>query len=418
MISDHGDPFARIGGEQAGGQNLYVKYLGETLVSRGYKVDVFTRWEDGNQVSVKKGLRVIRVKAGPVGFLSKDEFIKVLPEFVSNIKAEMQKRKYDIVHSHYWLSGLSAIALKEELGVPFVHTFHSLGAVKHNVMGIDNEKSKKREEGEKEIIDKCNWIVATSPQEVEDIKHFYKKSEDKLVVVPVGVDLRKFCFYSKHIARRKLGVHEDPIVLFVGRFEERKGLDTLIRAIGLIKKEVPNVKLWVIGGDSHKAGTGVETDEVVRVKNVIRETNTADNVEFIGRVPNFKLKKYYAAADVCCVPSYYEPFGIVPLESMATGTPVVASKVGGLQFSVDDGVTGYLAKPKDERQVADKISMILKDVNLRMELSSNAVENIAKHFSWEEVTTLCAKVYGNVVFGSELPLKSQRRVRLFEKSND
>jgi glycosyltransferase involved in cell wall biosynthesis len=403
MISEHGDPFAKIGGEQAGGQNLYVKYLGQKLVERGYQVDVFTRWQSKKmpKISVKKGLRVIRIKAGEIAFLHRDEFTDILPEFTDNIIKFMKKEgKYDIVHSHYWLSGLVAADIKKKIGIPFVHTFHSLGAVKHRTMGIDNEKSRYREEQEKKIVHESNAIISTSPNEVDDIRKYCFKQATNIVVVPVGVDLKKFCFYSKSLAKKELKTRDKHIILFVGRLEERKGIKVLIKAVSLLIKTLPKehlkFKLWIIGGDAEKAGTGAETEEIKEILKIIEKTNTKKHIKFVGRVPNFKLKKYYAAADVTVVPSYYEPFGIVPIESMACGTPVIASRIGGLQFTVEDGITGYLVPPKDYRTIAKRIRGIFTDVDLRMKLTSNSIENINKHFSWDDVTTMIGAVYNSI----------------------
>lgn len=395
-----------MGGEEAGGQNIYVHQLGIHLVKKNFDVDVFTRFSDEKlpreAVSRDGGYRVVRIKAGPTSFIPKEQILNHLDEFTQGILdfITANKLEYDIIHTHYWLSGLAGLRLKEKLGLPVVHNFHSLGKVKHEAFGIHDEQALRREEGEKEIIENVDAVIATSPNEKRELAHFYKVPRKKIVVIPVGVDAARFSPVPKDEAKREVGIPVPSIaLLFVGRFVEQKGLAVLIQAYALARREVlphlrSKIRLYLIGGSPDSANLPEkEKKEMQHLKDLIRHNRLEQHITFLGNLPNRKTAPYYNAADICIVPSRYEPFGIVPLEAMACATPLVVSQVGGLDFTVQNLKTGFHARVGDVTDFAYKIRLLMENKNLRHELGNNGRRRVEELFTWGTITDEIIQVY-------------------------
>ena len=411
LISVHGDPAIEIGKEEAGGQNVYVRHVGEALAKIGWKVDMFTRKVNVKQddiVEHSENCRTIRLKAGPIDFVPRDDIFEHLPEFVENLLKFQQENdlKYPLVHTNYWLSAWVGMQLKNVQGSQQVHTYHSLGAVKYNTINKVPLIGKTRLEVEKNILETAERIVATSPQEQEHMRSFVS-SEGQIDIIPCGTDIERFGRIDKIAARAKLknkseAVNnllkfdpEEKIIMYIGRFDRRKGIETLVRAVRNSKLfDSANIKLIVAGGSRPGQSDGRERK---RIENIVDELGMRHVTFFPGRLSQEDLQVYYAAADVCVVPSHYEPFGLVAIEAMASGTPVVASDVGGLQFTVVPEETGLLAPPKDVQAFSNAIDRILSDSQWRDKLGQAGRKRVETKFSWDGVATQLSELYTEIL---------------------
>jgi glycosyltransferase involved in cell wall biosynthesis len=397
MISDHADPLAPAGAKEVGGQNIYVYYLATFLSKLGIAVDVYTRWDKRNKkqiVNVNKNFRVIRIKAGPKGYMARDRFIEVIQEFSDNLLKQIQKENlaYDFIHSNYWFSGLIGLNINKQLKIPQMHVYHSIGQVRfdtlknYKMQKSDYEFFQNRIKQETRIAHEVNTVIATSPMEEETIMELFKVGKDKIKMISEGVDLNIFHPANGEAFRKKLAVApKQQMILYVGRIEWRKGIATLLFAFQNVLKEFADAKLYIVGGGKTKASKKLDEAERNRLQQIITQLGQSEQVKFPGAITQERLKYYYSAADVCVVPSYYEPFGIVPLEAMACGTPVVASRTGGLQYTVKDGTTGYLAEPRTPSDVSDKILKVLK--HGKAHFTEKSLERIKNMFTWEKVAS-------------------------------
>ena len=405
MISEHNDPLTPLGGQQAGGQCVYVYELSKALSALGVKVDVFSRWESRKAIQVKRFARrakVIRLKAGPRQFISKDNFGSLMPEFVERILEYSRETKtnYDVIHSNYYYSGWAGLQLKNIFKIPMVMTFHSLGLIKKRALGERDTSPDERIRIEKKVMDEAEKIISTAPQEKNDMIKYYKANKDKIVVIPPGVNLKRFKPLETLSARKKLKIPlSKKLVIFAGKMERRKGGITLVSGIKEIKKRWPkiykNLEVLMFSGDPRKTRTKEKKEATDRgdIEVAIDELGVQDRVKLMPGVEQDLLHYYYGAADVVVMPSYYEPFGMVAVEAMATGTPVVASNVGGLKWSIKEGVTGLHAKAKDSKDFAEKIVKILNNPKLAKQMGQNGIIRARKNFSWSLIAKKVLKVY-------------------------
>ena len=396
LISVHGDPAIEIGKEEAGGQNVYVRHVGEALAELGWQVDMFTRKVNVEQKDIVEhspNCRTIRLKAGNVDFVPRDNIFGHLPEFVDNFLKFQEDNGiiYSLIHTNYWLSSWVGMQLKQKKGSNLVHTYHSLGAVKYNTVKTVPLIASTRLGVEKQILETAQTIVATSPQEQEHMRSLVS-TKGNIDIVPCGTDIERFGCVDRKAARAELGIpSETKLVLYVGRFDQRKGIETLVRAVGqskLLGRE--DFKLIICGGSRPGHSDGKERD---RIEKIVAELGITQMTEFPGRVSQKDLPFYYGAADVCVVPSHYEPFGLVAIEAMASFTPVVASDVGGLQFTVVNEETGLLAPPQDVPAFANAIDRILMDAQWAEELGQAARKRVEKKFSWDGVAMQLSELY-------------------------
>lgn len=397
LISVHGDPAIEIGKEEAGGQNVYVRQVGEALAKLGWQVDMFTRKasaEDARIVEHLPNCRTIRLTAGPEEFISRDNLFPYLPEFVDQVlKFQADEGiKYTLFHTNYWLSSWVGMELKKRQGSKQVHTYHSLGCVKYKSVSTIPLIAKTRLEVEKTVLETAERIIATSPQEKQHMRSLVS-SKGNIDIIPCGTDIQRFGSVSQEQAREILGIDKEAaVVLYVGRFDRRKGIETLVRAVGQSQlRGKKDIKLIIGGGSRPGQSDGLERD---RIEEIVAELGMSDLTIFPGRLGDDTLHNYYAAADVCVVPSHYEPFGLVAIEAMASSTPVVASDVGGLQFTVVPEETGLLAPPKDDAAFAEAIDRILSlDHEDRNKMGRAARKRVEKMFSWEGVATQLGELY-------------------------
>ncbi|PMB04956.1 glycoside hydrolase [Fischerella thermalis CCMEE 5273] len=412
LISVHGDPAIEIGKEEAGGQNVYVRQVGEALAQLGWQVDMFTRkvsTEQDTIVQHRPNCRTIRLEAGAVEFVPRDNLFGNLPEFVGNfLKFQRENRiTYPLIHTNYWLSSWVGMQLKKIQGSKQVHTYHSLGAVKYNTIKTIPLIASTRLAVEKEVLETAERIVATSPQEKEHMRSLVS-TKGNIDIIPCGTDIEQFGCISQQAARVKLGLNpEDKVVMYVGRFDPRKGIETLVRAVGKSQfRGDKHLKLIIGGGSRPGQSDGMERE---RIEGIVHELGMSDFTIFTGRLSQEILPSYYAAADVCVVPSHYEPFGLVAIEAMASNTPVVASDVGGLQFTVVPEETGLLAPPQDEDAFAVAIDRILANPQWRDQLGKAGRKRVESKFSWNGVATQLSELYTQLL---QLKVQDQEPVLL------
>ncbi|OQY44090.1 MAG: hypothetical protein B6242_13440 [Anaerolineaceae bacterium 4572_78] len=404
MLSVHTCPLAHLGGKETGGMNVYVRELATELDRRGIVVDVFTRSQEPGTPIVHGFLgeesRVIHVRAGPEVPYNKNKVHDNLCEFVEGVKARAirEKLQYDILHSHYWLSGLAAKKLKCIWGgTPIVQMFHTLGYMKNQVAQTAAEtETSLRIKTERDIMQFADRLIAATPIEKQQLIDLYQADEQKIDIVSPGVNLSRFNPLPQNKALEKIGVPQnDKLILFVGRIQPLKGIDTLIKAIALIVKREPKLAkslcISIIGGDN-KPDSPQERSELQRLVKLKYELGLNDLVVFLGAKDQDTLANYYSAAQMVVMPSHYESFGMVALEAMACGTPVVASEVGGLAYIVENGFNGYLVPSKDAGALADKISLLLRYPSLRNQLGDQA-KMWVEHFSWQNIAHQILDVY-------------------------
>ena len=406
MLSYHTCPLAILGGKDTGGMNVYVRELTRQLGRMGIHVDVFTRSQDEHVPHVVHelgyGNRVVHVPAGPEFPLAKRELAEYVPQFVEGIKQFAAEKgiQYDLVHSHYWMSGLAAEALSDAWCVPIVHMFHTLGEMKNRIARSEEEREGSyRIEGEKQVIARVDRIIASTLAEQTQLQFLYKANKRKITIIPPGVDTSHFYPIPMDEARQYIGADpENKLVLFVGRVEPLKGLDTLIKAIAWHRSFKPGkVTLAIIGGEPDASPQEMSA-EMARIQKLCDDLCMGRMVVFLGKRAQDTLPYYYSAADVLVMPSHYESFGMVALEAMACGTPVIASQVGGLAFLVKDGETGYHVPDQDPKALCEKLLMLLNDPQLRKTMGMCAAE-YAKNYAWANIASQMLEVYKSLVVG-------------------
>ena len=401
MISYHTCPLATLGGKDTGGMNVYVRELTRQLGQMGIHVDVFTRSQDDHVPHVLHelgyGNRVVHVPAGPEHPVPKQELADYVPQFVEGVKHFACEKgiKYDVIHSHYWMSGIAAGALSEAWGgTPIVHMFHTLGEMKNRIARTEAEREGEyRIEGEKQVLRRVDRVIVATIAELTQLRFLYRANASKLVVIPPGVDVSHFYPIPADEAKLYVGLKpEDRMVLFVGRIEPLKGVDTLIQAMSSLQlQERQRVHLAIIGGDP-AASPREMSGEMARLQKLCDDLSVGQTVVFLGKRDQDKLPYYYSAAELVVMPSHYESFGMVALEAMACGTPVIASEVGGLAYLVKDGETGFTIPDQEPDMLCEKISWLLNDHDLHAAMSQRAVE-YAQAYAWEKIARQIVAVY-------------------------
>lgn len=405
MLSVHTCPLALLGGKKTGGMNVYVRDFGRELGCFGVEVDVFTRSQDDCQPRIKHELgpggRVIHIPAGPEKPIPVAEVGNYLDEFAEGVLAfaEAEGIHYDLIHSHYWLSGLVAEQLQRAWPhAPIVHMFHTLGHMKNLIAQDASERAPQdRLDGEAHVIRIADRIIAATPAEEQQLLDYYAADPGKIRVIPPGVDLGRFHPVEKKAAKTKVGIPcGDANILFVGRIEPLKGVDTLLRAMSILQERHPeairNTCLAIVGGDPWRDDLDTE---MARLQQLRTDLGIHDLVTFLGAKDQDILPYYYAAAEVVVMPSHYESFGMVALEAMAMGTPVIASEVGGLAHLIQPGVTGFHVPSRDPEALAARLLVLLTDKELRQKLGQQA-RSYAKQYSWEAITARMVDVYQEV----------------------
>ncbi|MBR61382.1 MAG: glycosyl transferase family 1 [Dehalococcoidia bacterium] len=393
FLSLHGCPVARLGEKDTGGMNVYLKETAKHLGKLGIKIDVYTRVHDPNDEEVIQlgiNARVIHLKAGESN-QKKEDLYRAGPEFVENVLRfqKHEKIEYNLVHSHYWLSNYPGITLSKSWSVPLVSTFHTLAKLKLRAKAEEME-SIRRIESETDAVLRSDGIVVSTDSEVLDINQLYVKSDktfddSKIKVITPGVNLQVFQPGNRSKAKEKLSLSSGKMVLYAGRVEPLKGIDIAINAISKLElNEV--VDLIVVGGDSTSDTIVAELKELARSFGIYKQ------VKFVGSVRQSLLAEFYRAADALIFPSYYESFGLVALEAMASGTPVVASRVGGLPQLIKNGETGYLVPFRCPESFTEKLEVILSNPILQDAIGASARRD-AMDYSWGNAAKKLARFY-------------------------
>jgi glycosyltransferase involved in cell wall biosynthesis len=365
--------------------------------------------EQSTVVQHAPNCRTIRLTAGPTKFISRDEVFGYLPEFVAQMQAFQQKEgfQYPLIHTNYWLSSWVGMELKKHQPVKQVHTYHSLGAVKYRAISNLPAIASTRLATEKRCLETVDRVVATSPQEQEHMRSLVS-TQGAIDIIPCGTDIERLGAIDRQAARQQLNIPaEAKVVLYVGRFDRRKGIETLVRAIAKSNlRGNADLRLIIAGGYRPGESDGIERD---RIEGIVKELGIESLTTFPGRLTESDLPIYYAAANVCVVPSHYEPFGLVAIEAMACRTPVVASKVGGLQFTVIPEVTGLLAPPQDEDAFAQAIDRILSNPAWGDHLGQMARQRVELALSWDSVASRLSCLYNQLLIqGATAPTETSQ----------
>ena len=396
LISEHASPLALAGGVDAGGQNVYVAHVARALASAGHRVDVLTRRDDPAlpaAVDMRRGVRVLHMDAGPPEFVPKETLMSHMPAFAEAARRLFTRSQpYDVLHANFFMSGWVGLALKQRFGVPLVTTFHALGLVRREHQGDADHFPPERITIERALVRDSDRLIAECPQDEADLLRLYEASPSRITSVPGGVDTEAFRPGDKQQARQRLGLDANEfIVLQLGRLVPRKGIDNVVRAMALLPATLP-ARLVVVGGGSTRPDEKL-TPEIGRLLRLAAELGVAERVQFMGRRERFELRDWYVAADVFVTTPWYEPFGITPLEAMACGTPVVGSNVGGVQYTVVDGVTGFLVPPRDPARLAEKLIRLHANRALSSALGRAGVHRVRTMFTWDNVAQRLTRVY-------------------------
>jgi D-inositol-3-phosphate glycosyltransferase len=390
MISEHASPLAVLGSEDAGGQNAHVAELSAALARAGHEVRVYTRRDAATLppvVPMRDGVAVVHVPAGPAEPVPKDDLLPYMTEFSRWLVETWRADEWvpEVVHAHFWMSGLAAITAGRRLGVPVVQTYHALGTVKRRHQGAADTSPARRIGYERALGRAVDRVVAQSRDEVLELVRLGVPNE-RMTVIPSGVDAETFS-PAGSAAPREPG---RPRILSVGRLVRRKGFQDLIEAMPLI----PEAECVIVGGPPLDE---LDTDpEVRRLRSLAQRHGVADRVRLVGAVPREEMPYWYRSADVLVAAPWYEPFGLTPLEAMACGVPVVGTAVGGLVDTVHDGVTGDLVPPRDPAVLGATVAALLADRERRFGYASAAVDRIRRHYLWSRAADQLTGVYQQV----------------------
>ncbi|HET6964423.1 MAG TPA: glycosyltransferase [Acidimicrobiales bacterium] len=396
-MSEHASPLAAIGGVDAGGQNVHVAALSQALADRGHEVVVYTRRDDPDlpvRVPMGPGVAVVHVDAGPPEPIPKDDIFPHVGQLAAGLAARWSADRPDVIHSHFWMSGLAALEAASAMGIPVVHTFHALGTVKRRHQGRRDTSPKERISSELAVARACDRVVATCTDELFELVRL-GADVGRVSIVPCGVDTDLF-----RPGRRQAGPTPGRVapdrreryrLVAIGRLVERKGVDEIIRALA----EVPDTELMVAGGPD--INQLAHDPDVRRLEALARTCGVADRVHFIGRLGRDEVPGLLSSADAAvCVP-WYEPFGIVPLEAMSCAVPVVASAVGGLTDTVVNGVTGLHVTPRQPAELAAALRTLLPDRTLRRSLGAAGRARAVRRYKWTKVADATAAAYQRAI---------------------
>ena len=397
----HTSPLDQAGTGDAGGMNIYVCESAQQMAAQGIKVDIYTRRANNDHpdvVDLGNGVRVIHLNVGPVNGVTKEALPALMPELSQAFRAAVIANQYDVIHSHYWISGKVAMPVAQELGIPLVHTMHTMARVKNlNLAEGESPEPMIRVQGESQVVAAADALIANTDAEAASLVSLYEACPDNVFVVSPGVNLSMFTAGSgKNVARKNLSLPTNAhVITFVGRIQPHKGPEVLIRAIAEMVGHSPMLRAklitQIVGGASGSNGAEVE-----RLKELVQWLGISDVVRFAPPVERAELPDYYRASDLVCVPSYSESFGLVALEAQACGTPVVASAVGGLRTAVADGISGVLVDGHDPRAWSSILARLLQEPQRRVLLSMGALEH-ASHFGWDVTSRGTLDIYDRVI---------------------
>jgi mannosylfructose-phosphate synthase len=396
LLSTHGyfDPVPQLGRTDTGGQVVYVLELAKALARAGYKTDIYTRWFDQSQLQIdpvpgNPDVRVIRIPAGPWKFIPKEFIYDVLPELAENMVTFIREHEldYDLYHGHYVDAGIVALDVAKAMGKPVYFTAHSIGGWKRDQMGGDPEEMEKkfnfnhRISEEVRVFDNVNAQSLTSIVQHEKLIELYDYDANNIVIIPPGVDVHHF--YPEKEGEKVETSLPEKYVFCLSRIDTNKGHDLLLHAWDIVRKEIPDVDLVIGGGSPNPKAR--ELGVFATMDKIIDEAGMQDRVQKIGYVADEMMRPYYQQAEVFVMPSLFEPFGMTSQEAMGCGTPVVASKFGGIRNTIKNGFNGYLVDAANPQEFADAILSLLRDEKKCKEIGHNAYKVILEEYSWEAI---------------------------------
>ena len=396
----HTSPLDQPGAGDAGGMNIYVVESAERMAAMGVSVDIFTRRHNSDLpdiVELSSGVRVRHLNIGACS-ATKEELPALIPNLSDAFSKVLGDEKYDVLHSHYWISGKVAMPVAKKFGIPLAHTMHTMARVKNmNLAEGERPEPMIRVQGETQVVAAADALIANTDAEAASLVSLYEACPDNVSVVSPGVDLYTFTAGSgRKAAREAIGLPQDAHILaFVGRIQPHKGPEVLIRAVAEMLNHSPHLRpklITVIMGGASGSGLG----EVERLKDLVSWLNISDVVRFENPVPRAQIPQWYRAADLVCVPSYSESFGLVALEAQACGTPVVATAVGGLRTAVADGISGVLVDGHDPRAWSSVLARLIQEPQRRVLLSMGAIEH-ASHFGWDATARGTLDIYDRII---------------------
>ena len=397
LVMVHTSPLEQAGIGDAGGMNIYVIESAKRMAAVGVEVDIYTRKISADQpevVEYEKGIRIIHLEL-PVG-TKKEEIPSLIPAMAEEFKKKINGMGYQVIHSHYWISGKVAMPAAKEFGIPLVHTMHTMARVKNAALAEgENAEPMIRVQGESQIVEAADALIANTDAEAASLVSLYDACPDNVCVVAPGVDLYNFTPKRKD-ARANLGLDKSKLIVsFVGRIQPHKGPEVLIRAINELMSHNPELRsdlqVLITGGAS-----GVRNHEDIRMRELVAWLKLDDVIQFLDPISREKIPDLYRSSDLVCVPSYSESFGLVALEAQACGTPVVASAVGGLRTAVADGISGVLVDGHNPKAWSSVIARLLMEPQRRILLSMGAVEH-ASHFGWDVTARRTLDVYDRLI---------------------
>ena len=402
LISVHSDP-----ANETGSQNVYVRQVGEALSRLGWQVDIFTRKTDASQSNIVQHnlhCRTIRLTAGPEQFVPRQRLIGYLPEFLKQLRQFQQANniQYRLIHTNYWLSAWVGMELKKIQPLKHVHTYHSLGAVQYASINHLSNLAKIRLAIEKSCLETADLTIATCPEQREYLRKLVS-AKGNIEIIPCGTDINIFGSIAHVVSRKELGIEPDVFnILYVGRFNRRQGLEILVEAVSQpYLHSAANICVNLVSSSHRNYSNQLERK---RIEKLVLDAKIGEITSFI-EVPNREeLTMYYAAADVCIVPSYYNPSGMVAIEAMASGTPVIASNVGGLKYVVDDTKTGLLYPCKNRVVLSQAIYRMIVESEWRRQLGISARERVVNLFTWDDVANQLNEFYFELMVTQNLEL--------------
>ena len=399
LISEHASPLAQSGSVDCGGQNVYVANVARQLARRGWLVDVYSRRESAGQSIVAcwlPGIRVISVPVGPAQRVPKEELLPHIDDFAAWTRRFItaQSLSYDVVHANFFMSAWIGLQLRRSFGIPLVVTFHALGRVRRAHQREADGFPDTRFAMEQAAMDEADIIVAECPEDLADMRRYYRLPRRRVRIVPCGFDSSEFRPHSRLQSRRRLGMPaEEFSVLQLGRMVPRKGVDTVAESIAVLRNRFGiHASLYVVGGNTRKPDP-VATPEIARLARLADELGILEQVRFVGRRNRDELAYYYSAANVFVTTPWYEPFGITPVEAMACARPVVGADVGGIRFSVIDGKTGFLVPPRDPESVARCLARLHRNPALAGAMGLAGHARAEEKFTWSIVADQLDKLY-------------------------
>lgn len=408
MISEHASPAALLGGEDTGGQNVYVDEVSRQLGAAGHRVDVFTRRDSAEAPLVHAwapGVRIVNLPVGPAAPVRKDDLWPLMPAFRDELLrfAVRDGARYDVAHGNFWMSGWVAREVRRALGTPAVQLFHALGVTKRRHQGAADTSPADRVATERAVVGGVDRVIASCPHEVEELVRDYGAARARVALIPLGVDTASFRPVDKARARARTALPlapDDRVVVYVGRILPRKDVRNVLRALPELARLEPawggRCRLVVVGGESREPDPAA-TPELGELRRLAAELGVADRVHLTGKRDREELRDHYGAADVVVTTPWYEPFGLTPLEAMACGRPVVGADVGGIAFTVAHAETGLLVPPREPARLARALAELLGEPNRSHAMGEAARRRVEAHFTWPVVAARTADLYAEVI---------------------